>query len=177
MNLPEKVELRKTQTQRGRAGGSWSSFPLTIDSTTATSSLSPRLQCDVIPTQRAHLKCRTAACRTAEVGAEFWKRGRLHFSIGLTSTLVFRPKLLARAYARSCSGFMLSAGFRNVGSGWLLSANPLPQLREVTRVWPIILLNLDVIATFLICQKKITHSKPARVFINWSSQITVDTRY
>jgi len=50
--LPEKVELRNTQTERGIAGGSRSSLPLTIDSTfSRPSSSSPWPQCDdVIPT-------------------------------------------------------------------------------------------------------------------------------
>jgi len=68
-NLPEKVELRKTQTERGTAGGSRSSFPLTMDSTTAVSSSSLRLSCDVIScdvilTRRAHRKCRPVASCT-----------------------------------------------------------------------------------------------------------------
>ena len=84
MNLPEKVELRKTQTDRGTAGGSRSSFPLTIDSTTVASSLL-RLQCVVISTGRRHRKCRTTICRLlyCRTLRRFWQRGRLHLFISL----------------------------------------------------------------------------------------------
>ena len=76
------MELRKTQTERGTAGGSRSSFPLTIDSTTTASSSSLRLQCDAIPTRRGHRKSPTALCCTLKLGRRSGNvGGRLHLVI------------------------------------------------------------------------------------------------
>jgi len=123
--IPEKVELMKTQTDRGTAGGSRSSFPWTMDSTTSASSSSssppppPRMvQCDVIYSRRGRRKCRTTArcrltavLRDSEVGwaAEFlatWASSLPPRGSRLAATLVSDSWFPAFGTgSRSCSGF------------------------------------------------------------------------